>query len=410
MEQLNRKKEIISGLDEKILTLTDEKDPEAEIVESEEALTSISCHITQVKCLLNISVSTQPSQKAMTVAHSEEHSPPHISKDKETVASAAVRENVIRLPRLNIPTFAGDALSWEPFWDSFDATVHSNSTLSAVQKLTYLRSQLQGSAAQVISGLTLTSGNYEHSISLLKDRFGQPHNLKHAHMQALLNLPSPTDTLSSLQAFYDTVEGHVRSLTSLGKGVETYSDLLITIIRSKLPSKAGKNIAQEHGSGEWTLEAIQQAIKQDIRILELEIQTNQTHSHPTASFHTGTSKVPYKTRQPESVKKHSCVFCKGLHTPTECTVVINSEQRRDAIRDQKLCFNCLGRHKVSQCTSRNRCHKCQRKHHTSICSTQRTMTYPEVHKDRITFLWGPTQLQPLMLQHRQFHLVNRLQV
>ena len=30
---------------------------------------------------------------------------------------------------------------------------------------------------------------------------------------------------------------------------------------------------------------------------------------------------------------------------------------------------CLGRHRVSRCTSKNRCHKCQRKHHTSICST-----------------------------------------
>ena len=60
--------------------------------------------------------------------------------DKE---GAAAQENVIWLPRLNIPTFAGDALSWEPFWDSFDAAMHSNSALSAVQKLTYLRSQLQ---------------------------------------------------------------------------------------------------------------------------------------------------------------------------------------------------------------------------------------------------------------------------
>ena len=40
-------------------------------------------------------------------------------------------------------------------------------------KLTYLRSQLHGSAAKVISGLTLASLSYEHSIALLKDRFGQ---------------------------------------------------------------------------------------------------------------------------------------------------------------------------------------------------------------------------------------------
>ena len=103
--------------------------------------------------------------------------------DKETVAGAAAWGNVIWLLRLKIRTFAGDALSWEHFWDSFDAAVHSNSALSAVQKLTYLRSQIQGSAAQVLSG---TSGNYEHSISFLKERYVQPYTLKHAHMQAVL--------------------------------------------------------------------------------------------------------------------------------------------------------------------------------------------------------------------------------
>ena len=127
LEQFNRKKEIISGLDEKILALTDEKDLEAEIVKSEEAINSISHHITQVKHLLRTSVSL--SQKAATVAQSEEHSPLHSSKDKETVAGVAAWENVIQLPRLNIPMFAGDALSWEPFWDSFDTAVHSNSLL-----------------------------------------------------------------------------------------------------------------------------------------------------------------------------------------------------------------------------------------------------------------------------------------
>ena len=56
---------------------------------SEEALTSINHHITQVKCLLSTSVSTQPSQKGVVVAQSDEHTPPYTSKDKETVAGAA---------------------------------------------------------------------------------------------------------------------------------------------------------------------------------------------------------------------------------------------------------------------------------------------------------------------------------
>jgi len=163
--------------------------------------------------------------------------------------------------------------------------------------------------------------------------------LVHAHREALLNLPSPTDSLSSLQTFYDSVEGHVRSLTTLGKNIDTYGDLLFTIIRSKLPSKTWRSIVREHGSGVWTFEAIQKAIKQELQILELETQSNRIDSHATASFHTGASKIHSKPRQSESGKKQPCVFCKGPHAPIECTVVSNAEQRREAIRDQKLCFN-----------------------------------------------------------------------
>ena len=80
------------------------------------------------------------------------------------------------------------------------------------------------------------------------------------------------------------------------------------------------------------------------------------------------------------------MFCKGSHAPTDCIAVTDPEQRRDSVKNQRLCFNCLGQHKSSQCTSRYRCRKCQRKHHTSICpgpknsdspgNTQRSDTPP----------------------------------
>jgi len=110
-------------------------------------------------------------------------------------------------------------------------------------------------------------------------------------MQALLNLPISFDALNSLQEFYDTVEGHVRSLATLGKKTESYGGLLVTIIRSRLPTKTWKSIARDHGSGEWTLEAMQAAIKKEIQIRELEVKSPQHHPHPTASFLTAAGKT-----------------------------------------------------------------------------------------------------------------------
>ena len=122
--------------------------------------------------------------------------------------------NVSRLPKLNISLYTGDPLLRQSFWDCFDAAINSNPALTGVQKLTYLRAQLQGDAAGVIAGFPLTDANYSHSIALLQNCFGQPYKLVSAHMQALLDLPNPTNTLTSLQQFHDSVKSHIRSLSS----------------------------------------------------------------------------------------------------------------------------------------------------------------------------------------------------
>jgi len=92
-----------------------------------------------------------------------------------------------------------------------------------------------------------------------------------------------------------------------------------------------ESIARDHGSGEWTLEAIQAAMQKEIQIRELEVQSSQNHPHPTASFLTAAGKTLNKPpRQMEPVKKQqSCVFCKGSHVPNECTVVTTPVVSRD---------------------------------------------------------------------------------
>ena len=50
----------------------------------------------------------------------------------------------IKLPAINLPTFDGNYLNWRSFEDSFSAFVDQNDSLTNVQKLCYLRSQLKG--------------------------------------------------------------------------------------------------------------------------------------------------------------------------------------------------------------------------------------------------------------------------
>jgi len=66
---------------------------------------------------------------------------------------------------LPLPTFSGDLLNWQTFWDSFDAAVNQNVDLSGVQKFTYLDSQVQGMLPMLLQG----GDDYAHSVTLLEN-------------------------------------------------------------------------------------------------------------------------------------------------------------------------------------------------------------------------------------------------
>ena len=64
-----------------------------------------------------------------------------------------------KLPELVLKKFLGEPTEWQSFWDSFRNAVHENSGLSDINKLNYLKSLLENTAASTIAGLPLTSAN-----------------------------------------------------------------------------------------------------------------------------------------------------------------------------------------------------------------------------------------------------------
>ena len=102
-------------------------------------------------------------------------------------------------------------------------------------------------------------------------------------MHPLLNLANAANTLSSLQLFYDTVENHIRRLSSLGKSPESYGDLLTPIIFWKLPKEIQKSLARSHNNTEWTLYELRASIMKEIQILETKVHSTRYHDEPTHS-------------------------------------------------------------------------------------------------------------------------------
>ena len=78
-----------------------------------------------------------------------------------------------KLPKLHLPKFTGDITKFKPFWDGFNSAIHLNPELSPIDKFNYLKGLLDGSAANVIQGLSLTVDNYMAAVELVKERYGR---------------------------------------------------------------------------------------------------------------------------------------------------------------------------------------------------------------------------------------------
>ena len=281
-----------------------------------------------------------------------------------------IPQNVSQLPKLTLPIFEGDPLQWQTFWDSFESAVHANHLLTDVQKLNYLRAHLKGEA---VAGFLFTSVNYGQPLDVLKYRFGDQQRIINAHMHALMNLPSASNNISSLRALHDVIESHVRGLSALG---QSPGPLLVPVILGKLPPDVRKSLAREHSNLQRSLDQLREAIVTEIKVLEAGAfapsSTLESQHSPsaTASFLTSSTSRPDK--------KPKCPFCKGPHTAIQCDVVPDQAKRMEIVKQDRLCFNCLGHHKASQCQSKGHCKHCKELHHTSLCWGTRKPQSPTI--------------------------------
>ena len=117
----------------------------------------------------------------------------------------------MKLPKLHLPTFNGNLLGWQEFWDIFDSSIHQRS-LSNVVKFSYLKNSLRGEAASAVSGISVTDGNYSIAIALLKEKFGRKEAVVEALYSQLQTLPISQNRFSDEKFTYDAIEKVLRHI------------------------------------------------------------------------------------------------------------------------------------------------------------------------------------------------------
>ena len=207
---------MITELNDKILSALEEEEREVEIPESNESIFNLELNIQQVKRLiqtrtrLNVHAKSFPSGQdpaasnsistnaqlfspqpplVRSLVNSENESQEHAQESIRTMphTSVSVSSSIYhRLPKLELPVFEGDVLEWQLFWDSYESAVHTNQSLSDVQRYTYLKSSLNYEALQTVSGFAITNINYGKAVALLHERFGQKHRIVQTYMHCKL--------------------------------------------------------------------------------------------------------------------------------------------------------------------------------------------------------------------------------
>ena len=105
----------------------------------------------------------------------------------------------------------GIVTEWSSFWDLYNTAIHSNTSVSKVNKFSYLFSLLEGNAARSIKGLTLTSANYDAAIEILQERFGKTQQIIAAYMDQILQIPACSEgRTGQLRFIFDKISVHVR--------------------------------------------------------------------------------------------------------------------------------------------------------------------------------------------------------
>ncbi len=361
---LQEKKGVLKGIDDTILETTNDEDIDKEIIEASEIGEFINRTCVKITNALSVSPSNPASLS--------------LSNSESMQASSSVNTPTIKakLPKRTLRKFSGDPKYWQSFWDSFEAAVHNNDSVSTIDKFNYLKSLVEGNAASAIDGFALTADNYESAVKLLKDRFADPQMIISSHMEELLNLPAVSDIhqVSKIRQLYDSIETHIRSLRNLGINSNSYGSLLVPLIVSKLPEEMRLIVARNLDKNKWNIDKLLCKFKLELEARE-RCSTIPESSPPKPPENKGgcnRGKLPYSLatllagKGPTSVPY--CSYCLKQHTSASCPIVTDITARRAILRRKGKCFLCLrSGHIIKHCDSQYKCQKCGGHHHVSIC-------------------------------------------
>ena len=368
---LKEKLDTLIKLDDEIFVRSEDKDIDAEIQQSEDYKSRIYEALVAItdKLKKEVEVTKKPTEEPSVVA------PVVIPKEKSLT---------VKLPKLQIKKFTGNAVEWQAFWDSFDSSVNKQKGLAKVEKFCYLRNLLEGVPYTTIAGFALTDSNYDEAVKLLKERYGRREMIVNSHMDSLANITPVTlaTDIAEVRLFYEQVETHIRALDALDISMDNYGALLTALLLKKLPDDIRLEISRkiDPETGTLNLKSLLKMLKTEIvareRVSEIDKEMNQlSKKRDTAQVkgYTSSRKLPVSsaaliTSEKNGSRKPFCLFCNKAHYSANCKIVNNLKDRKLQLKKLGRFFRCTQKgHLSKHCKNTISCHICSGNHHSMVC-------------------------------------------
>ncbi|XP_031334970.1 uncharacterized protein LOC116164867 [Photinus pyralis] len=246
----------------------------------------------------------------------------------------------VKLPTIQLPTFDGSFTLWREFYDSFNALIHTNSELSDVQKLTYLKASLKGEPAGLISSLQTTHENYPIAWALLQKRYDNKRRIVNNHINCMMEMPTMTrESCESLKQIIN-IQSHVQCLRSLGQPVEAWDAILISIVTSKLDFNTNKEweakLSTMEGEAKGKIPSFESLLSfLNNRLSTLEAIKRKPSDIPKQSQNY--VRTPRSESKSFHVTSSSCIHCNKDHLIQKCDTFLklNAEERNKRARELK---------------------------------------------------------------------------
>ncbi|XP_043468116.1 uncharacterized protein LOC122502236 [Leptopilina heterotoma] len=281
--------------------------------------------------------------------------------------------NRVKLPVLTLPKFDGSYDQWLVFYDTFKSEIHSNDSISAVQKFRYLSSLLTGDAVQVIKGLEISAANYQEAWELLEKRYKNKPLMIHNHIKGIVDYPRiAKQSFSALRDLLNSIQSNLRALKALEQSTDDWNSLLIYLITDKFDSKT---------KTEWEKQQIEEkeipGVSNLIDFIEKQCQLLEKTDRSIKETYDQPRSKPFN-KQPQNKNNFvantatnqaaNCPMCNDTHSIFQCKNFLDLPiyTRIKEIKRLKRCLNCLRPNHLSLNCKAQFCRKCQKPHNTLL--------------------------------------------